>query len=512
MKKNLVSVAVAATVVSAGAIAQDQMFVSPDNTGQVLVFPYYNAENGNATTFHVVNTTGKAKAAKVRFREYKASLEVLDFNLYLSPYDHFSFAVVAHPEGLTDGAAVITADTTCTYPALGSDNAAPYAGDTLADGRVYQPFVNFEFYKAHDSSDTRTLAGYVEVIEMGVADTSTFGKAWAADVTHSKGAAPKGCAKLGAYYASTTYWGNTTNGLNRGMAAPEGGLYGISYHLNVDDAAAFGIEPLVIDDWTDSIEHNFAGSNAPTLTNGNSKSVVIDPTDGEANELNFTSQSGAAAVSSLIMSNAIMNDVIADMDVGAQTDWVQTFPTKHFHVNQLDNTTKTSIDPFTDYYWPGNQLTGTSKVKEKLACEYVTTEYWDREEYYVPPEKTPAFSPAPPTNYEYQQLCYEVETLMWDSEVGALNGTLGAVEATFGLENGWAKIDLGRSALPTTLSPPVTWAAADRLLTDDTGDTLEGLPVIGFAAVKYVNSAVIDGAMMSYGHVADHKTETVLSD
>jgi len=89
MKKNLISLAVAASVLG-GAAVQAGQYVNPDNTGQVLLFPFYNADNGNSTNMHIANTTGDAKAVKIRFVEYKNSDEVLDFNLYLSPYDHFA--------------------------------------------------------------------------------------------------------------------------------------------------------------------------------------------------------------------------------------------------------------------------------------------------------------------------------------------------------------------------------------------------------------------------------------
>jgi hypothetical protein len=34
-----------------------------------------------------------------------------------------------------------------------------------------------------------------------------------------------------------------------GVTAATGGLYGLSYHINVAAAAAFGFEPTAIDDW-----------------------------------------------------------------------------------------------------------------------------------------------------------------------------------------------------------------------------------------------------------------------
>ena len=90
MKKNLMTLAVAGAV---AASAQAQMYVNPDNTGEVLIYPFYSADNGNQTYIHVVNTTNLYKAAKVRILEAENSQEVRDFNLYLSPKDHFSFAI-----------------------------------------------------------------------------------------------------------------------------------------------------------------------------------------------------------------------------------------------------------------------------------------------------------------------------------------------------------------------------------------------------------------------------------
>ena len=46
---------------------QHEMYLNHEGTGEVLLFPFYDAENGNATNMHIVNTTGRVKAVKVRF-------------------------------------------------------------------------------------------------------------------------------------------------------------------------------------------------------------------------------------------------------------------------------------------------------------------------------------------------------------------------------------------------------------------------------------------------------------
>jgi hypothetical protein len=122
MQKKIISLAVAASVLG-GAAGHAGQYVNPDKTGQVLLFPFYNAENENITNMHIVNTTGAAKAVKVRVLEYKNSDVVLDFNLYLAKYDEFAFGVIA---GDVEGAQIVTADNSCTFPELGTAPGRSY--------------------------------------------------------------------------------------------------------------------------------------------------------------------------------------------------------------------------------------------------------------------------------------------------------------------------------------------------------------------------------------------------
>ena len=101
----------------------------------MLVFPFYSAESGNTTNVSIANTTAIAKAVKVRIIEGENSQEVLDFNVYMSARDHFSFAIAATEDG---GGSIITNDNTCTVPRLTAGEAVPfrgilYAGDKAKD-------------------------------------------------------------------------------------------------------------------------------------------------------------------------------------------------------------------------------------------------------------------------------------------------------------------------------------------------------------------------------------------
>ena len=102
-KRKALTTAVLGTLGVAGAA--HAIYQDPNNTGQALIYPYYtvNSAAGNAwnTFISVTNTTSSVKVVKVRFREGKNSAEVLDFNLYLSPNDMWTGAVIPSSTDVT---------------------------------------------------------------------------------------------------------------------------------------------------------------------------------------------------------------------------------------------------------------------------------------------------------------------------------------------------------------------------------------------------------------------------
>ena len=500
MKKNLISLAVAASVLG-GAAVQAGQYVNPQKTGEILLFPFYNADGKNATNMHVVNTTSSVKAVKIRFVEYKNSDEVLDFNLYLSPQDHFAFGVIADENGT--GAAVITADNSCTVPALGSPNGAfPGSTVTLDDGTVVrrQPFVNYQYAntKDLDSSIERTLTGHVEVIEMGnVANkgdpTTAAGKLtqFATFATHGPTGVPSNCAGLDATWASGIWGKPKVSGgdPSYGITAPTGGLYGLAYHINVDAAAAFGFEPAAIDDWAGAtVEHTNPGSLKPSIVDGVA-TVAHQHSLGGDQHLEVTQSSGIEATSMALMTATVSNDVMLNSAIGGMTDWVVSFPTKRAHVDKA--LTASVIPPFTDN-WRGIYKDGTV-FKEDQACEPVKIGQWDREEAYTAAEN--GFSPSPAA--VTSEICNEVAVIA----MGA-TGTASALSVTTGLTNlgfpyveGWQQFSFTQKM---TLNEGAKTKDAKLV-------AVQGLPVIGFAAYKVNNGA------MSYGHAAEHKSSRAYS-
>ena len=47
MKKNILSLAVAASAAGITSLASAQMYVNTEHTGEALIFPFYSAQGGN---------------------------------------------------------------------------------------------------------------------------------------------------------------------------------------------------------------------------------------------------------------------------------------------------------------------------------------------------------------------------------------------------------------------------------------------------------------------------------
>jgi hypothetical protein len=172
-RKNLTAAVLAglAGVAGMAGAAQAQtaaaVNLNPDGLGEVLLYPYYTTNDDNTTLVTVVNTTDNAKAVKIRFLEAYNSREVLDFNLYLSPWDVW-VAAIADSSAFGAEAGVphlFIPDTSCTVPYLYGD---AYNEDLGGGLQAFLPyFYTGDFEDGGPTDISRTSEGYMQVIEMG---------------------------------------------------------------------------------------------------------------------------------------------------------------------------------------------------------------------------------------------------------------------------------------------------------------------------------------------------------
>lgn len=208
MKKQPLT-AVIALFVAALASPADAVHLDPNGRGQVLIYPYYTVNKQQQTLLSVTNTSSVAIAANVSIREGYNGRRVLDFDVFLSPYDSWTGTMFSlRDAGIdSDGAAILTRDSSCTAPRFSEDG-------TSIGGVPYVALRDFEYLVPDDGGPytiDRTREGWIEIVAK--ADMAV---PWSGYIAHgSDGSPPTGCAQV-----------RTIIGMQPGMSAPSSGLMG----------------------------------------------------------------------------------------------------------------------------------------------------------------------------------------------------------------------------------------------------------------------------------------------
>ena len=485
IRKKLVTLAVASALGGGAMMAMTApahaMNVSQNNVGQVLLFPYYTVKNGMDTIFTVTNTSAKTAIFKIRFREALNSREVRDFNVILSPYDHWNGAVTS----TSSGPVFRTYDKTCTSPMLpgmDSDAARALAG---AKGEINfsSVLLSGDGHTATSAAD-RLLEGYFEVILMGVSDrdTSASTNTLEYNAKHAAGV-PRSCEAVDPLFLNTT-------AINVYMDAPENILKGHVTYINVNNGTAIDAEPTAIEDFQTgySIVYD-ASSLDPDLGDGDTGATIYYFNDGTPTGTTLTAgASSHRAVSGLLAATSVVNEFATG--AGAATSWVLTFPTKHHYTDATG-----PVAPFSERFQNTSAfdptlfplVLGTGGTAGK-SCDNISLTLFNREEGTEVQVDNTKFSPYVPTSQDVA-LCYEVNVVDFNSSSVFGTGTnrLGVDTSAVGTA-GWAALSF------------VEAAATEAGLATNDYDTLFGLPVIGFAAT--VRDA--GGAAVNYGSSTEH--------
>lgn len=395
--------------------------VSPTGLGQVLIFPYYTVNGKFNTYFSVVNTTNTVKAVKLRFREGKASNDVLDFNIFLSAYDTWTAGIVPSSSG---GARLLTVDRSCTIPTV------PVEGFE---------FLNYDYVgdAVNDNTLTRAREGYIEVIEMA---TYAANDPVSVGVTHDAVGVPRDCSVI-----------NTLSNTPPDAAAlvaplpPTGGLSGTVQLVAPGQGFNASTDPVALINFSSVQIYGRCCNRFPSLVDGNSLEAYTPTNSG--NWTYTTWNRSIDAVSAALTKTSLVNEFMLEPNVNGATDWVVTFPTRNAYV-----TSSTATAPFTNPLSPVG------------SCVNITMDLYKRDRVQAPGEPILP-SPLPPITLIDRKLC-------WESSVVTFNGhnplaSNNSVMAETGYPNGWGRITFAN-----------TFASKN-------GVTLTGLPVIGFAAQAF---------------------------
>lgn len=490
-KKLAIGVAAGALVAIGIFTGVQAVHVNSDGTGQVLLFPFFNAHPGYVTNINLVNSTDQTKAVKIRFREGKDSNDILNFNLYMSPEDVWSGTI--RKDDKSAAGLFSTLDRSCTYPVrMAADCTQPDRCEVLKtfDGKNI----------AYDNLDTQE--GYVEVIEMGVVTDPAIQAA----VKHAKGK-PANCQEVADAWEKTGVFSSGTGNAAKGLSAPTGGLFGSSAVLNIAEGAAFAIDPVAIDNYSTQPQHYrpnvYDEYLLPSLASGNvtQSNIMVGKANGESDMVvtNWKSQTtdpcavegtrcgqNPYPIAHVLATPYLMNEYFLDPTNGydGHTDWVVTFPMKKHGINQ-----------------------GATDVVAKIDSLY------DREESRAWGLGTAAdqyFGFMSSTGYSDQtSLTREVNVLSlvstdpsYDKTRTVMSSHAAQKVSAGPFVHGWARVTFPNYTLGGAVESANSYGANPLNYRSDSF-IYNGVPSIGFAAIE---GNISENAHARFGNAVPHKT------
>jgi hypothetical protein len=490
--------AAAVAAVSAGyaGVTNAQSAIAAGNLGDLAVVPYYTVQSEWVTGVHITNTSDLTQVVKLRLRRGDDSMDALDFNIVLSPYDMWTGLVKGDDES---NVTLNTGDNSCTAPLTGGKFPMPVAAP------------GFPAFNAGG------MEGYIEIIGMGSADAV---QPISVAALHDATGVPADCVAVESnFFRNATAAGNgnpaikgilsgTESSQQTSPVLVEGNVYGdtgnvlsVSYFIR-DNASGveFGSNAVHVTDFNTEAMM----SNQARLVDG-----VFDPYGFYFPDLDGGPGDGLA-IRGLFDANVRpalgVLDVLNDWSVGnadnqVQTDWVITLPGQYLMVdfaNYVD-----SLFPVT----PADVCTAANACDFRDIPVVASFSFWDREEQTTTtPEEGLVISPATGAAPASTILPNEVNVIKWDAsgledaEVeGVLNSQYGQTfdVSAFGAENGWA-------SLAITADPLKAQAVCAVDGTDPAVCTAVAsipVPMVGFAAWQ---RTLPNDPSASYGRIIDH--------
>lgn len=470
--------------------------LAPNGKGEVLIFPYYTVRNGFDTLISVTNTSDRTVLATMRLREARNGRTVREFHIAMSPYDVWTGAVTI--DG-TDGALVRTFDATCTAPSL---DAGPNGSTQIAltpsnfDGTGALPYDN------GGRALNRVQEGFIEVIEMGISTVLSdaipaTGSSIETSAQHVSGT-PRNCTSIQDIFGNAGNFAGSGSGtalpgsVFASFEAPKNVLFGSATLINVGAGQAYDATPTTIQNFRATAPIIYMpGSGKPTLAHGDAGMTAIQ-FDRDGNLIttgNITSSIDAVSV--LLMADSLTNE-FANGTAGtssSKTDWVVTFPTKHFYTDEGTNGSSSPLPPFSQAFMSVGQ-----------SCDRVDLIHADR---------VGRFASVPPSNVligpsgrNFYHSCGSMNKYSLNGLEPS--GPLGPLFYSFRAEllytSGWLSVSFPLTGLPRVGDEVVTLRST--LL------GFAGLPAIGFAVIERNNSAEA-GNNRNYGSGRPHVVDVI---
>ncbi|MEW8292864.1 MAG: hypothetical protein AB2672_20315 [Candidatus Thiodiazotropha endolucinida] len=397
--------------------------INHDRTGQVALLPYYTVNNNFITNFTVTNTSGKYKAVRVRLLDSRIGADLLNINLYLSPYDVWNATLRMNPDtGLPN---LITEDESCTYPAkaglqAGIDLENPYTATTDAD--LTEGYVEIiEMGDIADGAGPVLDGGFEAEIDAGGAADGAINIA-AGDrsiptgLLHDANGLPVDCSVVADAWEAGEVSTSSINGFepgsmgtsgvaqdngdsarpydhthNAGLVAPSGGINAYGIMINVATGSAFVQEGVHIGRYTTVAQHYLPDDSVnyrlPSLASGDIREAYITNALGDdmkGDTLPLTEYDTGALhdisplpsvpmgsnplpIAMVLSADTVSGPYFIDESVFGETDIVLTFPMRKHGIynggtltNQLDPNETACVGALDDGVNDGQEVILTS--------------------------------------------------------------------------------------------------------------------------------------------------------
>jgi len=455
--------AVAAASAGYSGIVNAQTLADNSGLGDMAIVPYYTVQEGFSTGVSVINTSADTVIVKVRLRRAVDSMDALDFNVILSPWDVYT----GYVQLAGDEFRFYSNDNSCTAPI--------YNG---ADGTY---FVMPDIYR--DGANE----GYIEIVAMAAADST---QPISIAARHS-GGVPADCARVrdNFFPADTVLeYGSLADLTTRGVKSSAlthqwtsaagtavdpsnyidaGNVLKVSYFIKDDlSGVEFGNDAVHIADFMNGpsmtnqkfgiFDGDLQGFDFPDLNGGapfsafglDGSGVPIPGTlatsavRGSYEALRAPSTAGGLGVTS------VLNDWSRNSQeqFSVDTDWVVTAPGQYLMVNNFIFQSVTQ-DPTVADCLQGGDPTLPYDPATGANCDFrdipmtATFTVYDREEAGITiDEGDLVVSPQPPGEITVDVLDQEVNVIVWGSfDVLGADKTI-SVPVPAGAQAGWANL------------------------------------------------------------------------
>ncbi|MEH6610849.1 MAG: hypothetical protein V7696_15890 [Halioglobus sp.] len=530
--------AVAAATAGYTGVTQAQTFAGT-GLGDAAVVPYYTVQGDFVTGVHITNTSAETQVVKLRYRRASDSMDALDFNIIMSPYDMWTGSI----RDVDGTIRVGTTDTSCTAPQTVADTGIAEMGDIFREGAEEGYIEIIGMGSASAATAPWIYLGSLHTplgtpVDCGSVETNFFRNATTGP-SAGPGVAPLGigvlsdtlsnqaCSEIIGSIASPTWTScaaataGLTNGINAGGTASNnlgdtGNVLNVTYFVrSAETGTEFGSRAVHIADF-----------NASAMMS-NQEIIVIGSTDYYSflyPNLDGGSPVGTATgrfngVRTALGAQEVINEWSTNAANAVSTDWVVTMPGQYLMLNLRDYTTILDAGGDIDDCLNAAQAAAVPAASGGPldTCDArdlpvtVDIEFWDREEQQVTtPQGGLVISPQTTDRPDSALLENEVNVIEWTDGTNA--PVLDSAYATsfnvaaLGSPNGWAQLSVTADATTgkvqaiyqPALDTPAVDAPVNFVPVADAGASV---PIVGFAAWE---RTFANNAAASYGRIIDH--------